>query len=380
MVVKDGADGALRVDPDGSVLREAGRAAVPVDTTGAGDTFDAAYVDSFLRDLDPEECLRRACVAGALSTSAVGGTSAQPTLEQLSPGRDRSMHVIGEIESQPDAWRRAVAILPAVASALPQTGERVAVIGCGTSWFMAEAYAALREDSGLGETDCFPASRLPAGRDYDRVVAISRSGTTTEVLEALANTRARRTAITTAVSLPISQVSDETVVLDFADEESVVQTVFATTTLMLLRASLGEDLGPVVAQAEQVLRSPAGEGVPRGGQYTFLGQGWAHGIAREAALKMREAAQLWTESYPQMEYRHGPIAIAEPGRVVWVFGEPVPGLLDDVAATGATVVSDPLDPVADLVRAQRLAVLLAERLGLDPDRPRHLTRSVVLGA
>ena len=253
------------------------------------------------------------------------------------------------------------------------------MIGCGTSWFMAEAYAALREDSGAGETDCFTASRFPSGRDYDRVVAISRSGTTTEVLESLATARCRRTAITTAASLPVSEVSDDTIVLDFADEESVVQTLFATTTLMLLRASLGEDLDHVVAQGEQVLQT-SDDTWPSGGQYTFLGQGWAHGIAREAALKMREAAQLWTESYPQMEYRHGPIAIAEPGRVVWVFGDPVPGLLADVEATGATVVCDPLDPVVDLVRVQRLAVLLADRLRLDPDRPRHLTRSVVLGA
>ncbi len=88
VVVKDGADGAVRVDPVGTVTREAGRAVVPVDTTGAGDTFDAAYVDSFLRDLEPAECLRRACVAGALSTSAVGGTAAQPTYEQLVSGRD----------------------------------------------------------------------------------------------------------------------------------------------------------------------------------------------------------------------------------------------------------------------------------------------------
>ena len=240
------------------------------------------------------------------------------------------LHVTSEIDSQPQAWRRAIASLPQLADALPQPGERVAVIGCGTSWFMAEAYAALREDTGHGETDFFPASRLPRRRDYDRVVAISRSGTTTEVLEAMAGTTARRTSITTASSLPVASVSDDIVVLDFADEESVVQTVFATTALMLLRASLGERLDEVVAQAETVLRSAPDATVPRGGQYTFLGQGWAHGIAREAALKMREAAQLWTESYPQMEYRHGPIAIAEPGRVVWVFGEPVPGLLDDV--------------------------------------------------
>ena len=88
VVVKNGADGAVRVDSDGSVLREAGRAVVPVDTTGAGDTFDAAYVDSFLRALDPAECLRRACVAGALSTAAVGGTAAQPKLDQLASGKD----------------------------------------------------------------------------------------------------------------------------------------------------------------------------------------------------------------------------------------------------------------------------------------------------
>ncbi len=289
-------------------------------------------------------------------------------------------HVTREIEAQPQAWRRAIEMLPSVEEALPRPGERVAVIGCGTSWFMAEAYAGLREDSGLGETDCFTASRLPAGRDYDRVVAISRSGTTTEVLDALAGSAARRTTITTSASLPVAEVSDDCVVLDFADEESVVQTVFATTTLALLRASLGEPLESVVAEAEGVLVTPPEASLEHAGQFTFVGQGWAHGLAREAALKMREAAQLWTEAYPQMEYRHGPISIAEPGRVVWVFGDPVPGLLDDVLATGATVVNDPLDPMADLLRVQRLAVDIADGRGLDPDRPRHLTRSVVLGA
>src|SRR3978361_2557530 len=103
-------------------------------------------------------------------------------------------HVIAEIESQLAAGRRAAAMLPTVSAALPQRGERVAVIGCGTSWFMAEAYASLREDAGLGETDFYTASRLPTTRSYDRVLAISRSGTTTEVLDALAGSDARRTA------------------------------------------------------------------------------------------------------------------------------------------------------------------------------------------
>lgn len=48
-----------------------------------------------------------------------------------------------------------------------------------------------------------------------------------------------------------------------------------------------------------------------------------------------------------MEYRHGPIAIAQPGRAVWVFGRPVEHLSEHIAATGATLVDDDLDPVAD---------------------------------
>ncbi len=80
-----------------------------------------------------------------------------------------------------------------------------------------------------------------------------------------------------------------------------------------------------------------------------------------------------------MDYRHGPIAIAQPGRGVWIFGEPPAGLLDDVTATGATIVHHPdLDPMASLVVAQRVAVAKSLALGLNPDQPRSLTRSVIL--
>ncbi|PBO16136.1 sugar isomerase, partial [Streptomyces albidoflavus] len=115
------------------------------------------------------------------------------------------------------------------------------------------------------------------------------------------------------------------------------------------------------------------------GQWTFLGRGWAYGLAQEAALKMREAAGAWTESYPAMEYRHGPIAITAPGRVTWLFGEAPAGLADDVHRVGGHFEHHPTtDPLADLIRAQRLAVALAETQGHNPDRPRNLTRSVVL--
>src|SRR6201999_3804561 len=134
---------------------------------------------------------------------------------------------------------------------------------------------------------------------------------------------------------------------------------------------------PAIEQAREVLAGAHAldPTLAEAAQISFLGSGWAFGVAQEAALKLREAAQLWTESYLQMEYRHGPIAIAEPGRAVWVMGTPVPGLTGDIEATGATLVDDDLDPMADLVRAQLLAARRAELAGLDADRPRHLTRS-----
>ncbi|GGV46454.1 SIS domain-containing protein [Streptomyces griseoflavus] len=306
-----------------------------------------------------------------------------------------SSRTSAEIASQPAVWRRAALALPHHATVLPRRGERVAVVGCGTSWFMAQSYAVLRESGGHGETDAYAASEFPYGRHYDRVLAITRSGTTTEVLDLLR--RVKGTVVTGAVTAdpasPVNQAADAVAVLDFADEESVVQTRFATANLALLRAHLEAEgalpagvrtLDAAVRDAEQALTRPLDAAVRDAEQVTFLGSGWTCGLALEAALKMREAAGAWTEAYPAMEYRHGPISIAGPGRITWAFGELPDGLADDIARVGGTLVAGStatpsgLDPLADLVRAQRLAVACAEARGYDPDRPRNLTRSVVL--
>jgi len=288
-------------------------------------------------------------------------------------------YVDEEIASQPACWARAIDLAARCAGRLPERGERVAVIGCGTSWFMAMAYAQLREGSGQGETDAYAASEFPAGRRYDRVVAISRSGTTSEVLSALAATDARTTVVLGDPDTPAHGLADDAVPLPFADEHSVVQTRFATSALILLRAHLGEDLATTVGDAAEAVRAPLPLHPDSTEQVTFLGRGWTVGLAHEGALKCREAAALWTEAYPAMEYRHGPIAIGAPDRAVWAFGEVPDGLSDEVAATGATFVhSGQWDPLADLVVAQRFAAAVAAVRGLDPDRPRHLTRSVIL--
>jgi fructoselysine-6-P-deglycase FrlB-like protein len=289
-------------------------------------------------------------------------------------------HVDEEIASQPECWSRAVALAgePRTVEALPAPGERVAVVGCGTSWFMAMCYAALREAAGQGETDAFAASEFPDRRRYDRIVAITRSGTTTEVLRLMHGTAVPTTALIGDPTSPAVDMADHAVLLPFADERSVVQTRFATSALTLLRAHLGGDLTEATGDAARAVDAPLPLDPSGTGQVTFLGRGWTVGLAHEAALKCREAAVFWAESYPALDYRHGPIAIAGPGRAVWAFGELPDGLPAQIRATGATLVECDRDPVAHLILAQRFAVAAAAARGLDPDQPRHLTRSVIL--
>lgn len=289
-------------------------------------------------------------------------------------------HVLAEIASQPDCWQQAVDLLPTVAAALPKNGERVAAVGCGTSWFMAASYAVLRESAGLGETDAFSGSEYPGDRRYDAVVVISRSGTTTEVLRLLEQLKGktRTVAIIGDPNTPAPDLADDCIVLDFADEKSVVQTRFATTTLALLRASLGEDLTQAITDARRTIIEPLDDAVVNSKQFTFLGTGWTVGLATEAALKMREASLSWTESYPVLEYRHGPKSITDSESTVWFLTDQTDGVEKEVREFGGTAVLPNADPLAELIKCQRLAVQIGLNKGLNPDLPRNLTRSVIL--
>ncbi|WP_375388088.1 SIS domain-containing protein [uncultured Amnibacterium sp.] len=211
------------------------------------------------------------------------------------------------------------------------------------------------------------------------MLVISRSGTTVDVIDFLDRLPAghRVAAIIGDQASPLARLP-QVVDLAFADEVSVVQTRFATTGLALLRASLRlvpptllEDATAATAMALPV------EDLQALRQVVFLGHRWTNGLAQEAALKLREAAGMWTEAYPVMEYQHGPISCAGPRSLIWAF-EPVPASVEaGIRATGAQLYVPPVDPQASMVAVHRLALALALAAGRDPDRPPHLSRSVV---
>ncbi len=288
---------------------------------------------------------------------------------------------IDEILSQPAVWTRSLESVSHAADLLRRDGERMLVIGCGTSAFVADSFSYLRELGGFGETDAAFASEPQRGRPYDSIVAITRSGTTTEVLDALASAPegVTKIVVTGVADSPAALQADAVLLLDFADESSVVQTRFPTTFLFLARAALGEDVSELPAAAERALAEAGPLNSSHASHFVYLGTGWTYGLAQEAALKIREAAQAWAESYPLLDYRHGPLAVASDSSLVWSLGPIDRDLSDDIARTGARVVSGaPRDPLIELVLAQRLATEVAHERGLNPDAPRHLTRSIIL--
>lgn len=288
-----------------------------------------------------------------------------------------ALHADSEIASQPQIWRQVADFAPSVFGKLPRKGERVAVVGCGSSWFMSMAYASLREAAGHGETDVYAGSEFNYNRKYDRVVSISRSGTTTEIVELLGKIKTPSVVLTAIHNSPVEDRATETITMDFADEQSVLQTRWATAALGLLRAHLGFDLNSIVKDAEEAISRDISHLVDVE-QITFLGRGWTIGLAHEAALKTRESSQFWAEAYPALDYRHGPLSISQEGRAVWVFGEIPSDLVRDIKSTGAIFESTKLDPMAHLICAQRVAIAIAKKRGLNADYPRGLARSIIL--
>jgi CRISPR-associated protein Cas5a/b/c len=286
-----------------------------------------------------------------------------------------------EIASQPACWTRAQEQSRSGVKGLPAPGEKVLVLGCGTSYYVAAAYAWLREQRGHGPTDALIASELPEVlRGYDRVVAISRSGTTTEVHRALLRLRAEApiTAVLGTLDTPIASLSTDVVDLSYADERSIVQTRFPTTLLALLRACLGDDAraqAELVDSGERAVNAEVTEAPPR--QLVVLASGWAAALAQEAALKCRESAGMWAEAYATGEYRHGPISVAGPDTLVWAMTPLSDVEIAAVEATGARIHHGGTEPLAELVLLQRHAIAWAAAVGRDADLPVHLTRSVV---
>ncbi|MZD05158.1 sugar isomerase [Streptomyces sp. SID5785] len=267
--------------------------------------------------------------------------------------------VAQDVASQPDCWTRAAELAVRHRDALPRRGERVAVVGSGPAYAMAQAYASLREAGGHGETDAFSASAFLYGREYDRIIALTRTGTAPVMTRLLGKVHGSVPSVVVTAAQDAPDIADHTIRLDFAAEPaSAIATRFPTTVLALLRAQLGEKLDDATDDAHEAIEETLPHVLLAAREFTFLGSGWTYGIAEAAAQLMRDNAGTWAQAYHEPEYRPGPAAAQQ---VTWVFGDVPERLAQAVRDAGGTLVASARDPLADLVRVQRLAIGAAAR-------------------
>ncbi len=292
--------------------------------------------------------------------------------------------VEADILSTPAILRRVVERVGASKMALDGP---VVFLGCGSSNCVGIAMAALYETArGLPAQAILPSDYAP--RPAWTHVAISRTGRTTELLEAMARAResgARVLLLAGDLGSPAEALATEVLPLEFAPEQGIIQTRFISAALLALRLLIGGAALPpddLPDRLERELSAFDPSPLLHLTRTVFLGRGWRYGLAVGAALHQLETALGAPSAFQTLDYRHGPIACADERTLVWSFDTPrdaaAAAVLDDVRATGATVTQADDDPQVALAQAQILAVRIAQAHDIDTEAPRNLSRAIVL--
>lgn len=338
-------------------------------------------------------------------------------------------HTQREIQSQPEVWALALDAFAAAGSALGELladagDSQIIVTGCGSTYYLALTAARLLRRAGLDAMAC-PASELllaphvicPPARRY-LLVAVSRSGTTTETVRAQATFKARVggkvVSVTCDSGSPLAGNADLTIAIDAAQEKSAAQTrsfsSMAVVLQLMAATAAGQDCGMserLPAYCRDLLAEGGGLARRLGEdgditKFFFLGSHALHGIACEAMLKMKEMSLAYSEAFHTLEFRHGPMSMVGGDSLVIGLISPESArqeirVLREMAAMGAAVLAigqTPTDfqhqatlpedlpiwfsPVLYLPVLQLLAYHRALYNGCNPDKPHQLSAVVSL--
>jgi glucosamine--fructose-6-phosphate aminotransferase (isomerizing) len=349
---------------------------------------------------------------------------------------EQGQHTLSEINSQPECWRKCLARLNGspkmtAATKLARPGAEWVFVGCGTSYYLAQAAAASFNCLNLparavpaSDLLMYPALTLHAGRDYIPVV-ISRSGRTSEAIRAahmLEKDHNRRTiAITCADGQPLESTCSVTLKLLDADEQSTVMTRSFTSMLLGLQylaaivtgndafrralIELPQQVEPLLADIPQRLRLFAES--RSFSDFVFLAQGPLFGIASECMLKVTESSSSYAQVFHSLEFRHGPKSIVSAETMIMFLMSETSytaevELLEEMKALGAAtvVIANRLESRARraanfaielgldspeyarsavfTIWGQLYGVYYGIKKGLNPDAPKNLTRVVEL--
>jgi glucosamine--fructose-6-phosphate aminotransferase (isomerizing) len=272
---------------------------------------------------------------------------------------------------------------------------RITVVACGSSYHAALLARSLAGAEDRVEVQLASESevRTPA------VLAVSQSGETADVLDALERARSDRAHCDRAIAVvntphsTLTKMARHTFLLRAGEERSVAATKSFTAQVLMLSALFGRELfDDALAGAQEALaareeiRRAAAE-LQHAEHIFILGRRSHYALAQEFALKLKEIAYQHAEAVPALELKHGPLALISDNVPVIVLGSSddarIASTMHEVAARGGKVVpwylgGDPKDIFRALVAAQLLTFEIALARGLPIDMPRNLAKSVTV--
>jgi glucosamine--fructose-6-phosphate aminotransferase (isomerizing) len=244
-------------------------------------------------------------------------------------------HTLSEIISQPQSWAKTVELVVKMQEQIKtlwqKPWQQVIWTGCGSPYYLSLSAATLlqqltgRFSKGAPASELWlnPQNHYPA-QGETLLVAVSRSGATTEVLNAARAFREERRGqvitITCEKECPLPDLGDLNIRLPWASEKSVAQTrsfasmYVAATALAAVcagRDDLLSAMGKLPSLGEKLIQgyAPLASDLGRNlgfRRFYFLGGGMRYGLASELSLKMKEMTLSHSEPFHFMEFRHGP--------------------------------------------------------------------------
>ena len=342
---------------------------------------------------------------------------------------EKGIYTRTEIFSQPEAWADALEVVqraaPGLLPLLSRDYRQVLFTGCGSTYYLSLAAASLFQELTGRIARAVPGGELLLNpsivvTDTDAgdtlLVAISRSGSTTETVRAVEQFKRQQRGpvivITNYGDQPLAGLADVALVIEKGQEESVAQTrsfasMYVAATALSALASGDEqllekmaklpDVGRKLLDTHEPVARKFGENLAYD-RFYFLGSGSRYGLACEVNLKMKEMTLTHSEPFRFMEFRHGPMSMVTGSAVVVgllseknfshesaVLNEMQAkgGSILTLAETGAMVsfesgIPESVRGVLYLPALQLMAFYRSLAKGLDPDRPANLTAVVTL--
>jgi glucosamine--fructose-6-phosphate aminotransferase (isomerizing) len=302
--------------------------------------------------------------------------------------------------------------------------------------FMFERMAGLQAEVDFASQYCY---RDPLVGQQELTVFLSQSGTTIDTVTALQVARrkgATSLAICNVPETPLTQMADATLLTHAGEEVSIAATKSFTaqlTAMFLLAAYFGQFRGTLTSAGRQALESlheipnwieealgtdeecrTYADQLYKSKDFIFVGRDIDYPIALEGALKLKEVSYIHAEGYPTGELKHGPTALVSDEMPVVVLAAqdesdaestvryertvsnirefvereiPVVSIVTssdtEIEKIAPSVIRIPkipvlLQPVVEVIPLQLLAYHIAVLCGRDVDRPRHLSKSVVV--